>query len=118
MAGAERADSRGRRTVDDQPTLVDLGPLIRALADKTLDEGDQRFISDQPIDGQTIGPISFAGVTLAPETLFNIFYRIRSAVARRIVRASLVGARSDRSIVGGVRLREALGRSSSAFEPQ
>jgi tetratricopeptide (TPR) repeat protein len=74
---------------DTGPTGLDQGP-VRLMPDKALKEVDEDFISDQPIDGQALPPLSFAGITFAPELLFNVFYRIRSLVARRMVRARLL----------------------------
>jgi hypothetical protein len=70
--------------------LVDLGPRGRALSDSALDERADKFVLEQPIAGEAIGPITFAGVTVSPETIFALFYRLRSVVARRAVRRSLV----------------------------
>jgi len=72
-----------------EAALVDLGPRGRALADQALDEQGDQFISEQPIAGQAIGPISFAGISVSPETIFSLFYRIRSVVARRTIGGSL-----------------------------
>jgi tetratricopeptide (TPR) repeat protein len=75
--------------VRSQATLVDLGPRARALSDRALDQHENQFLSDQPLAGQAMGPISFAGVSVSPDTIFSLFYRLRSSVARRTVRGSL-----------------------------
>ncbi len=46
--------------------LVDLGPLSRALPDATLSDYQEKFILDGPIEGRSIGPISFGGISVAP----------------------------------------------------
>jgi tetratricopeptide (TPR) repeat protein len=75
--------------VRSRATLVDLGPRARALSDRALDEHENQFISAQPVAGEAIEPISFAGVTVSPETIFGLFYRLRGSAARRTVSGNL-----------------------------
>jgi hypothetical protein len=75
--------------IRSEAALVDLGPRGRAVPDRALDARANQFISDQPIAGQAIGPITFGGVSVSPETIFALFYRLRGVVARRTIRGSL-----------------------------
>ena len=69
------------------PVYAELG---RTVADDYLTEAHVHdFIEENPIDPRTTGPISFAGVTLAPQTLLSLAYGVRRAVARRTIRGTL-----------------------------
>jgi tetratricopeptide (TPR) repeat protein len=75
--------------VRSQDTLVDLGPRARALSDRSLDTHENQFLSDQPLAGQAMAPITFAGISVSPDTVFSVFYRLRTTVARRTISGSL-----------------------------
>ena len=77
--------------VRSQDTLVDLGPRARALSDRSLDTHENQFLSDQPLAGQAMAPITFAGISVSPDTIFSVFYRLRTSVARRTISGSLHG---------------------------
>jgi len=68
---------------------VSLGPAARFLPEKSLDEQQEQFVVDHPINGQAVGPVTLLGVTFSPDFLFAVFYRLRALAARKTVRGSL-----------------------------
>lgn len=80
---------RQQRDTPDEIPLVDIGPASRALSEHHLGEHRDRFIADHPITGQAIGPITFGGISVPPDLIFSLSYRIRDLVARRTIRGSL-----------------------------
>jgi len=86
LSAAIRAEE-GLRT--DDAALLDLGPVRISGKEEPLDADQVELVDGEPIDGQAIPPLTFAGVSVTPDTLFNMLYRVRTAVARRMVRGNL-----------------------------
>jgi tetratricopeptide (TPR) repeat protein len=84
---AQIRDEEGLRT--DDLALLDLGPVRVLGSGETLESDRLELVTEEPIDGQAIPPLSFAGVTVAPDSLFNLLYRVRASVARRMVRGNV-----------------------------
>lgn len=73
-------------TPQDSPAFV---PLPPAGADAELSERQIEMVRDEPLEGQAIGPISFAGIRVSPEVLFALLYRVRTLLARRTLGGTL-----------------------------
>ena len=54
-----------------------------------LTREETEWVDGQPIDGQLIEPITAFGVTVSPETVFSLLYRLRNIVAPRVVHGTV-----------------------------
>ena len=73
-------------TAPDSPAFV---PLPPAGADAQLSDRQILMVRDEPLEGQAIGPVSFAGIRFSPEALFALLYRVRTLLARRTLGGTL-----------------------------
>ncbi|MDP8928269.1 MAG: tetratricopeptide repeat protein [Actinomycetota bacterium] len=69
-------------TAVDSPAFVPLPPEQGSLH---LDVRQIVMARDDPLEGQALGPIGFAGLNFSPDAIFALFYRIRTLVARRTI---------------------------------
>jgi Tfp pilus assembly protein PilF len=82
-------DAQESGIASDAPKLVDLGPVVdlsRGHPDRTLTPEQTQIISDEPIEGQAMGPINLGGVSLSPDAIFRALYQLRTVLARRTIR--------------------------------
>lgn len=70
----------------DAPILVDIG---RSQPDQHLDEEQDRLILEDPLEAEAIAPVSFAGISFEPASLFAALYQFRRTLARRAIRGTL-----------------------------
>jgi tetratricopeptide (TPR) repeat protein len=88
LSGAVR-DAQESGVASDAPELVDLGPVVdlsRGHPDRTLTPEQTQIISDEPMEGQAMGPINLGGVNLSPDAIFRALYQLRTVLARRTIR--------------------------------
>lgn len=76
--------SQATTTETDAPVLIDVG--VRSKPDVSLEERHLQVIIDDPMQGQALPSLTIGGVSLTPDSLFAIGYRIRALLARRTIR--------------------------------
>lgn len=62
---------------------------LRVRPDQTLDEKASKYLAGEPISSVPVGSISLAGVSISPDTIFALSYRLRGLTARRTVRGNV-----------------------------
>jgi tetratricopeptide (TPR) repeat protein len=58
-------------------------------ADVYLNSQATQWVDAQPIDGQLLKPITAFGVTVSPETVFSLLYRVQNIVAPRAIHGTV-----------------------------
>jgi tetratricopeptide (TPR) repeat protein len=75
-------------------SLVDVGPLgstaLHELVEspKALDRAEE-YIAADPVNLSAVNSLTFAGITVSPESIFAISYYLRSRFARRTINGSI-----------------------------
>jgi tetratricopeptide (TPR) repeat protein len=94
LGEVEREWTRLSRAIIHEVDAFLMGEAIRTTvghvqADLYLDSEAGEWVEAQPIDGHLVKSITAFGVTVSPETVFSLLYRLRDIVAPRVIHGTV-----------------------------